>query len=438
MQDIISKLGGVSARIIGTIDKGDTIAVYSEDTAVVFENDRLKAIEESQRFAVGLRIFEDGRVGNSFVNSLDDVDVLIHNARESARFGDPVEIDLPPASDFPRPKLYYPQVIDYPKEEAVRIGEDAVRRLKEIDSRAQLNIEITKGRTYESLRNTSGFDGSFEETGFSFGVAMNLVEDGGGLLDVGYGDSAYSTNLDWDKIFETIEWRYRNAMTTVSIDSGEYSLLLAPDVSDLLIDPLLIASNGKNLYKGISVLSQKEGHKIAGDMFTLTDDPLYDGATGISPFDGDGIVAGAMPVIENGVFRNFALDLTTAWRLGRGGNGRARRGIAGLPNPGFSNLILSTGNNSLEEMIGSIKKGVYLISPLGGGQSNMTAGDISVNIGLGYYIENGKIRGRVKNAMIAGNVYDWLKTVSMMEDRLHKLGSLFAPHILIENVSIAG
>ena len=438
MQDIISKLGGASAEIIGSITKGDTIAVYSEDTAVVFENDRLKAIEESQRFAVGLRLFENGRVGNSFVNSLDDIGVLVRNARESALFGDQVEIGLPPASDFPRPQLYYPEVLDYPKEEAVRIGEDAVRRLKDIDNRAQLNIEITKGRTFESLRNTSGFDGSFEETGFSFGVAMNLVEDGGGLLDIGYGDSDYSTNLDWDKIFETVEWRYKNAMTTVAIESGEYSLLLAPDVADLLIDPVLIASNGKNLYKGISVLSQKEGQKIAGEMFSLVDDPLYDGATGICPFDGDGVVAGAMPVIENGVFRNFAFDLTTAWRLGRSGNGRARRGITGLPNPGFSNLILSTGKNSLEEMIASIKKGIYLISPLGGGQSNMTAGDISVNIGLGYYIENGKIRGRVKNAMIAGNVYDWLMSVSMMEDRLHKLGSMFAPHILIDNVSIAG
>ena len=438
MPEIIGQLGGAMKKALGSIQKGDGVAAYSVDTSAVFENNRLKSIEDSERFAIGLRVFEKGKVGNSFVNSFGDIDILVRNAYESASFGDPVEIDLPPMADYPKPHVFHPEVAEYPVEDAVKIGEDAVRRLKELDKRAQIFVEVSKSRSFMSLSNTSGFDGSHEETEFSFGASMSLVEDDGGLLDVGYGDSNYSLDLDWDTVFGNIEWRYKNALNKLSIDTGEYSLLLAPDISDLLIEPVLIAANGKNLYKGISVLSDKENQAIAGENFSLTDDPLYADSTAITPFDGDGIVSGAMPVIERGVFRNFALDLTTAWRLGRQTNGRARRGISGLPSPGFTNLVFSTGNSTLDEMISSVKRGIFLVMTLGGGQSNLTAGDISVNIGLGYLIEDGKIKGRVKNAMIAGNVYDWLKSISAMENRLHKLGSVFAPHILIDKVSVAG
>ena len=63
-------------------------------------------------------------------------------------------------------------------------------------------------------------------------------------------------------------------------------------------------------------------------------------------------------------------------------------------------------------MIGRLNKGVIIYDLIGAGQSNLLSGDYSVNIGLGFYIENGKIKGRIKNAMIAGNIYeDILKNI---------------------------
>ena len=70
--------------------------------------------------------------------------------------------------------------------------------------------------------------------------------------------------------------------------------------------------------------------------------------------------------------------------------------------------------------------------------SNVLAGDFSVNIELGYLIEKGKVVGRVKDAMISGNAWELLKDIGPMENKLHPSGSLYAPHTMINRVSVAG
>jgi PmbA protein len=109
-----------------------------------------------------------------------------------------------------------------------------------------------------------------------------------------------------------------------------------------------------------------------------------------------------------------------------------------MPSPSFSNLVVGTGDSSFDDMISSIKYGLYVCEFLGGGMSNMLAGDFSVNVELGYLIENGRVSGRVKDTMLTGNVYELLKSIDAIESRTHKKGSLYAPHILFRKASITG
>jgi PmbA protein len=437
---VFSEMEGTIKDICSSVAKGDVISSYSHSRPVDFEMDHLKSIEDISRFSIGLRVFGGGRVGNSFINSLDDKDILINNALESSSLGDEIDFDLPGALDFKPMNTFYPGVKDYDEHKAVKIGDEIIKRLKSIDSEAKVNAGISASYSRNYLTNTNGFWGSYDSTFFSVSAGMLLVDEaqGGGLLSVDEGDASYNDDVDIENICSTIEWRYKNALNKVSMNTGYFPVLFSPDALGLLLESIEIAANAKTLFKGISVLSGKTGQIIADPSFSITDNPLLENGLGSYPFDDEGVLPGVLPIIENGVFKNFIYDLTTAKRLNARSTGHGSRSTASMPSPSFSNLVVGTGSSSFEEMIGSIKYGLYVCEFLGGGMSNMIAGDFSVNVELGYLVENGHVSGRVKDTMLSGNVYDLLKDIEAIESRTHKKGSLYAPHILFRKASITG
>ena len=107
------------------------------------------------------------------------------------------------------------------------------------------------------------------------------------------------------------------------------------------------------------------------------------------------------------------------------------------PAPGFSTLTTERGTKSLGEMIESIDEGLIVYQPLGGGQSNLLMGEFSLNIGLGFKIERGKIAGRVKNTMVAGNVYDTFRRVEAVSGERQLYEGCLSPAFLFDAVPVA-
>jgi PmbA protein len=85
-----------------------------------------------------------------------------------------------------------------------------------------------------------------------------------------------------------------------------------------------------------------------------------------------------------------------------------------------------------------MKKGILVDQVLGGGQSNVLAGEFSVNIDLGYLVENGEIVGRVKDCMVAGNVFDIFNNIVALGDKSDWHGSLRVPPFYFRSVNLAG
>lgn len=91
----------------------------------------------------------------------------------------------------------------------------------------------------------------------------------------------------------------------------------------------------------------------------------------------------------------------------------------------------------MEDMIKDIKEGLIVYDTIGGGQSNLLAGDFSVNIGLGYKIENGEIVGRVKDTMASGNVYEAFNNIAGLCDSAEEIyGSLQIPAFYFKELSV--
>ncbi len=434
----IEELERSAQSILPRIEKGDVIASASESRDISFEMDQLKSVEDNNRFALGLRLFDQGRVGNSYINSLRDSDELIERARQSASLGEELDLDLPGPCDYKPCHHYHQEVLDFTKQQAIEEGQSLLKSLKAIHKDAQVSLDYSLYESYQLLMNSAGFKGSFKETHAALSAVLLLVEEGGGLLEIGDSDSSYTMDLEKDRILRDIEWKFKHALQKSSLDSGYYPVIFAPDTMGLLLQPFTMSASSRTLYKGISRFQDKQDMSICSPRFSLWDDPLLENGPASYPFDDEGVLPQQLPIIDQGLFKNFIFDLGYARRMGRTSNGHGGRGVSSLPGPSYSNLLVSTGESTLQEMIADIDRGLIVYDVLGGGMSNMLAGDISVNIELGFLIEKGKVKGRVKDLMLAGNVFDWFNDIRSMENIRHRQGALYSPHICINKVSVAG
>ncbi|MGL5192897.1 MAG: metallopeptidase TldD-related protein, partial [Chroococcales cyanobacterium] len=123
-------------------------------------------------------------------------------------------------------------------------------------------------------------------------------------------------------------------------------------------------------------------------------------------FDDEGTPTSANTLIENGVLNGFYWDRRWAARAGLQSTGNGFRGGLSRPGPDLVNLCVNAGSTSTADLIAGVKEGLIVEQVLGAGQSNQLAGEFSINLDLGYKIENGEIVGRVKNTMVAGSIFE--------------------------------
>jgi len=148
--------------------------------------------------------------------------------------------------------------------------------------------------------------------------------------------------------------------------------------------------------------------------------------------------------VEDGILKNFYYDLNYAHKLKAEPTGHGYKitmwgddPITLKPVPSVNHLTIKPGKTSLTEMIKSIVRGVIIEGALGAHSGNIPNGDYSIGISPGLYVENGEIIGRVKDAMVAGNIYETLQHVLAIEDIVHPCWSGRIPAILCDNVSVA-
>ena len=139
-----------------------------------------------------------------------------------------------------------------------------------------------------------------------------------------------------------------------------------------------------------------------------------------------------------GAAANFIYDLQTAGKAGAQSTGSGERSLSSPPSPSAGVLLVGEGDASLEEMIAGMDEGLIVERLLGAGQSNILGGDFNANVLLGFKVEKGKVKGRVKDTMVAGNVYKALNDVIAVGSEGRWLGgSLYAPPIACANIAVA-
>ena len=231
--------------------------------------------------------------------------------------------------------------------------------------------------------------------------------------------------------------RVSKARTLSDLSTGAYPVVFAPKAAAGLLIAIQMGANGKMVQKGASPLTERVGERIVDTRISIHDDPLLEFRPGSRPFDDEGIVCRRNTVVEHGVLKRFLFDLQTAGRLGTVSTGSAGRGISDPPSPTWTNLVMEPGQDSVEDLLAGMKKGLWIDQVLGAGQSNLLMGEFSLNVNLGFLVENGEIRGRVKNLMVAGNVYEALSNVETFSREREYTHGMLLPSILFGKLQIA-
>ncbi len=175
---------------------------------------------------------------------------------------------------------------------------------------------------------------------------------------------------------------------------------------------------GDFIRKKTSVFSNMLGQKIAASGVTVIDNGTLPNRRGSLNIDDEGTVTQETVLIENGYLKNFMLDKMNARILGMSPTGNARReNYAYLPMPRMTNTYMAEGDYEPEEIIKSVKKGIYAKN-FGGGQVDITSGKFVFSLCQAYLIEDGKVTAPIKGATLIGNGADALKKVEMIGNDL--------------------
>jgi len=204
-----------------------------------------------------------------------------------------------------------------------------------------------------------------------------------------------------------------------SAPAGETTVVLGPGWPGILLHEAVgHGLEGDFNRKGSSAFAGRIGKRVAARGVTVVDDGTMAGRRGSLAIDDEGNATSRTVLIEDGVLRGYMQDSLNA-RLMKApltGNGR-RESFASLPMPRMTNTCMLAGNADPQEIIRSVKKGVYATN-FGGGQVDITNGKFVFSMAEAYLIEDGQIGAPIKGATLIGNGPDALTRVSMIGNDL--------------------
>ena len=400
----------------------------SHSLSANYSDNKLKQANVAQATNVWVKVIVNGKLGRANTTNPEELESVVERALALAEFGNEVVFEYPAPAPAQAVKLYDKQIEETSLEELVAIGGQMMEAVLAYNPEIKVGAGANRALYDWRMVNSRGLDIRQPASDYSIGVGGLLIR-GNDMLSAGYGRSWRKKELDPDKcsaqVIKLFKWAERN----VPIAPKVMPIIFLPQACYVLLYPIGLGIDGKNVLKGESPLAGRIGEKIFSEKFSLTDDGLVDYAPGSSPYDWEGTPRRRREIVKDGVLKSFIYDLETAAKAGTTSTGHG-------PGCNTSNLIISPGDTSLEEMIKSTPEGLLIESVMGMGQSNIRNGDFSVNVALGYKIENGEIVGRVKDTMVTGNIYEALKEIDTISSDAEWSGSTYAPPIKLAGLSV--
>lgn len=439
------RAGHLMEEISGQVGGAELYELRGLSTPVRFQAGALESVKSVETTGRALRVIQEGRLGFSTTTDLGDDKVLVQNALQSAQFGGPAAFDFPERQPVPSVACYDPEVEAMDAAALIALGEEAVDRLRAHDQEMQIDLSLGRHVEQVTLLNTSGLEVEHRQTYFSFDV--DVVRTRGDDITILWesASSHAAGKVDPRAMIDRLVERLRWSETIASVESKAMPIVFSSMATMCLLLPLSQGLNGRFVYEGASPLGEKLEKQVLDPRFTYVDDGRLDYATFSAPYDDEGTPTARKPLIEDGVVRQFLYDLKTAAQAGAQPTGNGFK-VQGFGDRGYqlppvispTTRLVLPGDTSLDEMLRGLDEAILVEGVIGLGQGNVLSGEFSNNVSTGFLVRKGEVVGRVKNTMIAGNVYELLKDqlIGLSDRPEWVFGMLNTPAIAVDGVGV--
>jgi PmbA protein len=403
-------------------------------TDIEIRNQQIDSLKESNQNSLSVNLYVDKKYSAHSTNRMKKEELLkfVEEAIAATRF-----LASDEYRSLPEPDLYYKG--GGPELNTFDPGIDAVDAKTKIDLAGQaLNEAYKKDEKIISVSSyysdsasnmvrvaSNGFRGESKNSFVTMAVEVSVKSDTGRPSDYWQENSLFFDKLITTGIGEKALERTLKKIDPKKVASGKYPVIIESRTAGRIAGPIYDALSGSSLYQKQSFLIGKENKQVASSIMTVFDDPLIPRGPGSRLFDDEGIAAVRRPVMENGILKNYYIDVYYGRKLGM------------KPTTGSSsNIVFSPGTRSMDEMIKSLKKGV-LITGFIGGNCNGSTGDFSFGF-EGFLIHDGQLVHPVNEMNISGNMNQfWFSLVEAGND-INENQSLRIPSLMFDNADLSG
>ncbi len=315
-----------------------------------------------------------------------------------------------------------------------RAAEEAARAVKGVTNSE--GAEASWGASRIWLAASNGFSGHYRRSSHSVSVSVLAGEGTGMERDYDWHGAVYGRDLeDPAAVGRRAGERAVKRLKPRKVATAKLPVVFDPRVAGSMVGHLMSAINGASIARGTSFLKDKLGEPVMSPGLRVVDDPLRMRGLRSKPFDGEGLAARRLDIVEDGKLATWLLDLRSARQLKLKSNGRASRGTSGPPGPAPTNVYLEKGNVSRADLLRGVDSGLYVGEMIGFGV-NMITGDYSRGA-TGFWIEKGELAYPVSEITIAGNLKDMLRALTPADDLVFRYGT-DAPTLRIDGMTVAG
>ncbi len=393
----------------------------------------LEKLQESTSRSVSIELYVDGRYATHSTTRVDGLDDFIAEAVALTRALEP-----DPDRALPDPALYggtRPRGLDLMDPAILALTQQQrVARCQAMNARFKGKQHVISGTSTMfdghgqfAAVSSNGFQGSYESTyvGNHSSVTMQGRDDKRPEGAMGCSAHQLATLMPPETIGDEALARASARLGSEKGPTLTTTMVVDRMATGAMISRLLGSASGHSVQQGRSMWADKLNKRVLSRKLTIIDDPTLPRGLGSRPFDGEGLTAKVMPVIESGALKNYYLDTYYARKL-------KMRPTSGGP----SNRIVTPGTRGFDEIVKATKKGVYVTSWLGG-NADSTTGDFSYGI-RGHLIEGGEIGAPVSEMNVTGNLIALFSRLAEVGNDPWTYSSTVVPTLVFSDVQFSG
>jgi PmbA protein len=393
------------------------------------------AVETARSFGYCLRIIDRGRLGFSYSTDKTEMDRVVETAVEMSKHTESDEfLSLPEPLETAAIKVYDPSIDAVTEEDAIEkailvelaaIKEDP--KIKKV-RKASASFQVSDVH----VMNSKGISSGYLATSCSAHVMSVAQEGENSQMGWGYQASRFLSDISFGGVGASSARRALDLLGARRLSATKSSVLLDNQVAAEFLYVFASMLSSDAVQKGKSLLNGKIGQKVTSEEMDVVDDGLMSHAIGSRSMDDEGVSVNKKYLIREGVLQGYMYNTHTANKDKVNSTGNAvRGGFQSPPSVGPVNLFADSSKDKSgpNELIQSIKRGLFVTEAMGVHTANPVSGDFSIGVS-GLWIENGEMQYPVREAVLSGNMLEFFNSVDAVGDDLFFYGNIGSPSLL--------